>query len=277
MKLVDAHTHLNYEEFSESDLKERIESIKASDIRFIVNAGDNLASSKLAIAQAEANDFCYAAIGIHPEYASTYSSSDLESIKELCSHPKVLAIGEIGLDFHYGRENSSEQIELFRRQIRIANEARLPIMVHSRDADQLTMDILNSEGAFSKSRTSFWPHRLIGSDSCPDARVQLHCFSGSLELALQYIKLGATLSMGGPITFKSNKRGVNVVRGIPIECLMTETDAPYLTPEPHRGEKNRSEYVYYVCAKIAEIKEMSIVDTAEILYANACRFFNIGE
>lgn len=259
MKLFDAHTHLNYEEFDEAEIENRVASIRASDIAYIVDAGDSIESSRLALKHANAYEFCYAAIGIHPENASSYHLNDLQSIQELARSPRVVAIGEIGLDFHYGKDNMAEQIELFRQQIRIAIDLKLPIMIHSRDADKLTLDILLEENAFTKTR------------------VQMHCFSGSLELGLEYIKHGCMLSLGGTITFKNNKRGLSVATNIPIEYLMTETDAPYLTPEPHRGKPNRSEYVYYVVAKIAELKGLPLEEASAILFDNACKFFDVLE
>ena len=164
------------------------------------------------------------------------------------------AIGEIGLDFFYDHSDRETQRYWFRRQIQLANELKMPIAIHSRDADQETLDILKEEGAFSKERQSWFPKRKgPGGEELPDSRVLLHCFSGSKELAKQYIKLGATLSICGPVTFKNNRRTQDVVREIPIEFLLVETDAPYLTPEPFRGKKNKSPYVEYTARKVADV------------------------
>lgn len=275
--LFDAHTHLNFEEFTEEERQQRAEEIEQSDVGAIIDAGDCAESSRQAVADAERYAWCYAAVGIHPEHASDYTEEDLQIIRQLAGHPKVRAIGEIGLDFYYGKDNKEEQIGLFRRQIRIANELRMPIMIHTRDANQITMDILKEEGAFSSQRKEWFPKR-PGPDGHPepDARVQLHCFSGSAELARQYTALGAAISIGGPVTFKNGRRTVEVAKRIPAEYLLTETDAPYLTPEPFRGRPNRSPYVEHVARRIALIKGMEYEDLTAVVWKNGCRFFDIS-
>ena len=145
-------------------------------------------------------------------------------------------------------------------------------MVHSREADRETMDILIEEGAFSKERKSYFPLR---PDGTPDPRVDIHCFSGSAEFSKEYMKLGATFGVDGPVTYKNNKKTVEVVETVPLEYLLIETDAPYLTPVPFRGKPNKSPYVEYVARKIAEIKGLTYEDVAEQTYLNAARFFNI--
>ena len=187
-----------------------------------------------------------------------------------------MAIGEIGLDFYYGKEDREEQQELFRKQIRLANELRMPIMIHSRDAHQLTMDILNEEGAFTDERKSWFPARPSADGGTEaDARVQLHCYSGSVELAYEYVKLGATISLGGPITFKNGKKAAEVARQIPIEYLLSETDAPYLAPEPFRGRPNKSPYITHVVRRMALLKGIEYEEAAAILTENGKRFFGI--
>ena len=174
--LFDAHTHLNYEEFSEEERLDRAREIEESDVEFIIDVGDSVESSEQAIKDAADYSWCYAAVGIHPDKALTYSDDDIDKIKELASAPKVQAIGEIGLDFHYGKDSKAEQIELFRKQIRIANELMMPIMIHTREADALTRDILIEEGAFSEERKAHFPERPDGQgEMVADARVQLHC------------------------------------------------------------------------------------------------------
>ena len=151
-------------------------------------------------------------------------------------------------------------------------------MIHTREANQLTLDILKEEGAFDPMRKNcFSPRPDENGELVPDARVQLHCFSGSAELAKQYVQLGATISVGGPLTFKNGRRTVEVVQQIPLVFLMTETDAPYLTPEPFRGKPNRSPYVEYVARRMAVIKDMSYEGTTEQLFQNGCRFFGLDE
>ena len=274
--LFDAHTHLNFEEFSEEERTARAQEIAASDLGVIIDAGDCVSSSSQAIRDAEDYDWCYAAAGIHPEHAGSYTEEELQIIDTLLTHPRVVAIGEIGLDFHYGKDTKEEQIELFRKQLHLGLRHQIPIMIHTRDANQLTMDILKEEGVFSRERTDVFPKRPDEDGNLvPDARVQLHCFSGSAELAKEYIRLGATISIGGPVTFKNGRKTVEVVQQIPLEFLMTETDAPYLTPEPFRGRPNRSPYVEHVVRRIAVIKDIPYEEAADVLFRNGCRFFNI--
>lgn len=269
--LFDAHTHLNFEEFSKGEREELAKEIDSSNLRYIIDAGCDLSSSILALENARKYEWCYAASGIHPEYAEKASDEMIEEIKMLAKDEKCVAIGEIGLDFHYGKDYKEEQIILFRKQLRLALEMELPIMIHSRDADQLTMDILKDEGVFAKKRID----KFSKDGDYPEAKVQLHCFSGSKELAMEYIKLGATISVGGPVTFKNGKKTAEVVRAIPIERLLSETDAPYLTPEPFRGKMNKSQYVEYVVRRIAILKDMEFEETALKLLENGIRFFGI--
>ena len=274
--LFDAHTHLNFEKYSDEERRSLAAGIEASEVAFIIDVADCVASAKQALADAAAYPWCYAAVGIHPDHASTYTDADIEEIRKLAADPKAVAIGEIGLDFYYGTDDREEQQELFRKQIRLANELKMPIMIHSRDAHQLTMDILKEEGAFSEERKAWFPGRpAAGGGSEPDARVQMHCFSGSPELALEYVKLGATISLGGPVTFKNGKKAAEVVRQVPIEYLLSETDAPYMAPEPLRGRPNRSEYIEHIVRRMAVIKGLDYEEAARILTENGKRFFGI--
>lgn len=291
--LFDAHTHLNFEEYTAEERAALAAEIEASDVGFIIDVADCVASAEQALADAAAYPWCYAAVGIHPDHAPCYRGvceggdagekaaaeleADLDKIRKMAAHPKAVCIGEIGLDFHYGKDDHDEQEELFRRQIRLANELRMPIMIHSRDAHKLTVDILREEGAFSEERLSWFPERPCGEGTVPDARVQLHCFSGSAELAEEYVKLGASISLGGPITFKNGKKAAEVARVIPLEFLLSETDAPYLAPEPMRGRPNKSTYIEHVVRRMAVLKGISYEETAAVLTANAKRFFGISD
>ena len=290
--LFDAHTHLNFQEYTDEERAELAAEIEASEVGYIVDVADCVASAKQALADAAAYPWCYAAVGIHPDHAPYYMGirsgnaelvakadkaleADLDEIRKLAADPKAVCIGEIGLDFHYGKDDHDEQEELFRRQVRLANELRLPIMIHSRDAHKLTMDILKEEGAFSEERKSWFPGRPGEHGEVPDARVQLHCFSGSYELAEEYVKLGATISLGGPITFKNGKKAAEVAQKIPLEFLLSETDAPYLAPEPLRGRSYKTPYIEHVVRRMAVLKGISYDEAAETLSANAMRFFGI--
>ncbi len=275
--LFDAHTHLNFEKYSDEERREIAAAIEASDVGYIVDVADCVASAKQALADAAAYPWCYAAVGIHPDHASSYTDADIEEIRRLAADPKAVAIGEIGLDFYYGTDDREEQQVLFRKQIRLANELKMPIMIHSRDAHQLTMDILKEEGAFSDERKSWFPPRMTADGPKPDARVQMHCFSGSPELALEYAKLGATMSLGGPVTFKNGKKAAEVVRQLPIEYLMSETDAPYMAPEPLRGRPNMSPYIEHIVRRMSILKGLDYEETARILTENAKHFFGIEQ
>lgn len=275
--LFDAHTHLNFEKYSEEERREIAAAIEASDVGYIVDVADCVASAKQALADAAAYPWCYAAVGIHPDHASSYTDADIEEIRRLAADPKAVAIGEIGLDFYYGTDDREEQQILFRKQIRLANELKMPIMIHSRDAHQLTMDILKEEGAFSDERKSWFLPRMTADGPKPDARVQMHCFSGSPELALEYAKLGATMSLGGPVTFKNGKKAAEVVRQLPIEYLMSETDAPYMAPEPLRGRPNMSPYIEHIVRRMSILKGLDYEETARILTENAKHFFGIEQ
>ncbi|MFV0516344.1 MAG: TatD family hydrolase [Aminipila sp.] len=274
--LFDSHTHLNNENITEEKRGEIAKKIEESMVSYVMDVGFNLESSVLAVQHAQKYPWCYAVVGCHPHDAKDMDEMQLMMIKGLAKKNKVMAIGEIGLDFHYDFSDRDVQEEWFRKQIQLANELKMPIVIHSREADQLVMDILREEGAFSNERLSWFPKR-PGPDGelLPDARVLLHCFSGSKEVAKQYIKLGATLSVAGPITYKNSKKGVEVVDSTPIEFLLVETDAPYLTPEPFRGKTNMSPYVEYTARKVAEIKGMEYEKVAEITCINAKSFFGI--
>ncbi len=277
IRLFDAHTHLNMEEWTEEERREQLRETEEAGI-FVMNAGDSASSSLLAVRLAEEYPWCFASTGIHPSYASHYTEEDLRTVYRLADHPRVRAVGEIGLDFYYGKDDKEEQIALFRKQLRFALEKKMPVMIHTRDADALTMDILKEEGLFSDERKGAFPPRPDGKGGeMPDARVQLHCYSGSAELALEYAKLGATFSLGGPITFKNGKKPAHVVQEVPLAFLMSETDAPYLTPVPYRGKPNKPMYVEYVVRRMAVLKDISYEEAAAATYENALRFFGLAD
>ncbi len=300
--LFDTHTHLNEDEFTEEERQQRAREIEESDVELIIDVGYDEPSSVMAVAHAKKYSWCYAAVGMHPHDSKLMDEAMLERFRELALQcPKVKAIGEIGLDFHYDLSDRDVQRHWFRRQIRLANELKLPIVVHAREADREVFDILHEEGAFSDERKSWFArsqqgasgeaHEATGSlDSEAGstgkqekkrlvepgiARVDIHCFSGSAELALEYIKAGAMIGVDGPLTYKNNKKTVRVVEEVPLEYLMAETDAPYLTPVPFRGKPNKSPYVEFVVRKIAEIKGITYEEAARVTCENGKRFFGI--
>ena len=271
--LFDSHAHLNNEDYTEAQRRTLVAEIENSDVTYVADIGFNLESSAMAAKHAEQYPWCYAAVGFHPHDAKEMTDQDLALLKSLAKKPKVMAIGETGLDFYRDISPRDVQRDCFRKQIRLANELKMPIVVHAREADQETMDILKEEQAFSTERTGWFPRR----EGQPDARVLLHCFSGSRETALQYVKLGATISIAGPVTYKNARKLVEVAVAIPIGALLIETDTPYLTPEPHRGKRNRPPYVAYTARKIAEIRETSYEEVARVTCENAKRFYGIED
>lgn len=285
--LFDSHSHLNNEDNTPQILAELIETIERSSLDYVMDIGFDLESSKKAADHAAQFPWCFAAVGCHPHDAKTMDDEKLEELKELASLEGVMAIGEIGLDFHYDRSERDVQREWFRRQIRLANELKMPIVIHAREADQEVMDILKEEGAFSAERRSWFPRRpdpegfagagkeVAADGMADDARVLLHCFSGSAELGRQYVRMGATISVAGPVTYKNNKKTVAMVDAIPIDFLLVETDSPFLTPVPFRGKRNIPPYVEYTARKVAEIKGLSYEMTASKTKENAKRFFGI--
>ncbi len=275
--LFDSHAHLNERRFSEEERRAIAERISESDIlSFVADIGFDYPSSVQAAKDAADYPWCVAAVGVHPHDARTVTEDLLSEIRKLASGTRVQAIGEIGLDYYYMHSEKVDQRYWFKRQIQLANELKMPIVIHSREADQEVMDILIEEGAFSDERKSWFPMRPgARGEMVPDARVDLHCFSGSAELGREYVKLGATLGICGPLTYKNNKKTVRVVEEVPIEYLMVETDMPYLTPEPFRGKPNRPWYVEYTVRKLAEIKGIDFEEAGKTTCENAVRFYGL--
>ncbi len=253
--LFDSHSHMYSVKF-DNDREEVFRRIKEAGVEYVLNAGADLETSMKAIEYAQNYDMFYATVGCHPHDVKDLDEETLLLFKGLVKKPKVCAIGEIGLDYYYDHSPRDLQQYWFRRQIRLAHEVSMPIIIHDRDANDDTMKILKEEKAF-------------------DLGVLMHCYSGSPELARQYIHLGAKISIAGPVTFKNAKKMIEVVKTVPIENLLVETDAPYLTPEPFRGKRNESAYVKYTAKKVAEIKKITFEETAQITCENAKSFFRI--
>ena len=280
--LFDSHAHINNTDMTPERVEELVSQVENSTLEYVTDIGFDLPSSRKAVENAARYPWCYAAVGVHPHDTDDMDDMTLYMIKSLAAKPKVQAIGEIGLDFHYDNSDRDAQRTWFRRQIRLANELKMPIVIHSREADQETMDILKEEGAFTDERKSWFPQRpdsegFVGGTpgNVPDARVLIHCFSGSAELASQYVKLGATISIAGPVTYKNNRKTVAAAAAVPIDFLLVETYSPYLTPEPLRGRRNSPVNVEYTARKIAEIKGMDYEEVAARTNSNACRFYGI--
>lgn len=280
--LYDSHAHLNNEDYTAEERQTLIdevdEAVKAGKMSLVNDIGFDLASSKMAVDHAATYPWCYAVVGYHPHNAKDMTDTELTMIGGLTKKTKVQAIGEIGLDFHYDYSPRDEQRDCFRKQIALANDLKMPIVIHSREADGEVMEILKQEGAFSDERKSRFDERTVpeGWESAAgDARVLIHCYSGSRELAEQYVRLGATISMAGPLTYKNNRRTVEACEFIPIDFLLVETDSPYLAPEPMRGKINKPIYVTHTARRMAVIKGMTYEEVAARTCKNAKIFFNV--
>lgn len=251
--LFDTHVHYDDKKFDE-DRDEVINRAYKSGVVNMINVASSPDSIDRTIELAEKYTFLYAGIGVHPHDAKEMSYDILEKIKKYSSHEKVVALGEMGLDYHYDFSPRELQIKWFGEQLDLAKEVNKPVIIHNRESSKDMMDILggktNIEGV-------------------------IHCFSGSYEMAKEVLKKGFYISVGGPVTFKNAKKTVEIVKNIPRERLLIETDSPYLTPEPFRGRRNDSSYVRYVCEKIAEIWNIEFDEVANITMENAKKLFRI--
>ncbi|MBD3861530.1 TatD family hydrolase [Bacillus sp. 28A-2] len=254
--LFDTHAHLNAEQYNE-DLEQVIERAKSEKVERIVVVGFDRPTITRAMDLIEEYDFIYAAIGWHPVDAIDMTDDDLAWIKDLSQHEKVVAIGEMGLDYYWDKSPKDVQKEVFRRQIALAKEVNLPIVIHNRDATEDVVTILKEEGA-------------------ADVGGIMHCFTGSLEIAKACIDMNFYISFGGPVTFKNAKKPKEVVKDIPSDRLLIETDCPYLTPVPFRGKRNEPSYVKYIAEQIAELREISFEELAELTTENAKKVFRIN-
>ncbi len=256
--LVDTHAHLDNSQF-DSDREEVIAAAAANGISHIITIGCDLANSKQSVEIAAAHKNIYAAVGVHPHDASEIDDSTIEQLRGLATGAnKVVAIGEIGLDFYRDRSPRDVQRQAFRRQIRLARELGLPIIVHDRDAHDEVLQILREEQASEVGGV-------------------LHCFSGDLAMARECLELGFYLSFPGTITYPKNEAAREVVRSIPVDRMLVETDCPYLAPQVRRGKRNEPALVRHTAEKIAEIKGLTIDDVARVTSLNAYTLFGVGE
>ncbi|MDR0357657.1 MAG: TatD family hydrolase [Clostridiales Family XIII bacterium] len=271
--LFDSHAHINYDGYDDAELRNAIAAIEASDVGAAVDVGFDIKSSVAAVAHAAKYPWCYAAVGVHPHEAAKMDEDKFARLAELSRMAGVVAIGEIGLDYYRNLSPKEDQHVWFRRQIRLGLERRLPIIIHDRDSEGDTMNILVEEGAFGSERRAAFPKNpQTGRES---AGILLHCFSGSAEQALECIEMGATISIAGPVTYKKNIKTALVAERTPLSHLLIETDAPYLAPEPFRGKPNISPYVYYTAKRIAELKGVDVAEVETATWVNARRFFRI--
>lgn len=248
MEFFDSHAHYNDEKF-DLNREELLNSIYNSGVTRIINAGYSIESSKKAIDIAEKYDFINATTGISPNDIENFKEQDLLEIEQLAKNKKVVAIGEIGLDYYWNKDNKDLQKQVFISQIEIANKLNLPIVIHTREAIYDTLDILKN-------------------NTCNKKGV-FHCCPLNKDLVREGLKLGFYISFAGPITFKNSKNAEEIIKMVPLEKILIETDSPYLSPEPLRGKRNDSRNVKYIAQKIADVKEVSIDEIAKITYRNA--------
>ncbi len=256
MMFYDTHAHYDDGRF-DSDRETLLPELYRQGIGLINTIGTDIPSSRASIALAEQYDFIYAAVGGWPGNVGDMTEQDLEEYRAMASHEKVVAIGEIGLDYYYDDVPREIQKHWFDRQMALAEELSMPVVVHDRDAHGDCMDMVRK-----------WAGRVTG---------VFHCFSGSAEMAAELTKLGWYVSFTGVVTFKNARRALEAVAAVPMDRIMIETDAPYMAPVPYRGRRNHSGYVPLVAEKIAEVKGMTLEEVAKITTENGKRFFRIPE
>jgi TatD DNase family protein len=249
----ESHAHYTDERF-DPDRDELLRSLHESGIGAIVNVGDSVRSSRLSVSLAERYDYIYAAVGVHPHNAEAMTSDDISELRRLAAHEKAVAIGEIGLDFYYDSSPRAVQEARFIDQLALAAETGLPVIIHSRDANRLTIDIIKESGV---------------------RRGVIHCFDGDARLASEYVELGFLIGIGGIVTYKNAPKLVEVTSFLPISSILIETDSPYLSPVPVRGTRNTSKNLAFIAQKISEIKQIPLEKVAKITYENALSFFGI--
>lgn len=254
--LFDSHAHYDDKKF-DSDRNKIIEYVLASGVSRILNAASDLETSRKSIELSEKYGSIYASVGVHPHNTANMDENTLNEIKKMARNRKVVAIGEIGLDYYYDNSPRDLQKYWFARQIDLAVTLGLPVIIHDRDAHKDTMDIVAAQNA-----------RDVGG--------VFHCYSGSVEMLHKVIDNNFYISIGGAVTFKNAKRLVDVVKYVPEDRLLIETDCPYMAPEPFRGQRNDSSKIRLVAEKIAEIKGKSFETIAWITYVNSCTLFNVS-
>jgi len=254
--IFETHAHYDDEKFDEDRVELLSHLLREKNIGKIVNVGASFRGCKDSLSLAETYDDVYAALGIHPEEIDDMSEENLNWIRANAANPKVVAIGEIGLDYYWVKDEEAraKQREWFEKQLKLAKEVKLPVIIHSRDAAEDTFNTIKRYNTQSDKGI-------------------VHCYSYSKELALEYVKMGWYIGVGGVVTFKNGKKLVQTVEAIPIESIVIETDCPYMAPEPFRGQRNSSEYLKYVVERIADIKGMSSEEVEKITYQNALNIY----
>ena len=252
--IIDTHAHYDDEQF-DIDREELLSSLEANGISAVINASASVHSWDKILELTKKYSFMYGMIGVHPDEIGELDEEKFARMEQLVSEPKIVAVGEIGLDYYWDKESHEQQKEWFIRQLNLARDKKLPVNIHSREAAADTFDIMKKYGQGMKAI--------------------IHCYSYSKEMALEYVKMGYLIGVGGVVTFKNAKKLKEVVQAIPIEQIVLETDCPYLAPTPYRGKRNSSLYLPYVAEAIAELKGMTAEEVIERTEENARRFYGI--
>lgn len=250
--LIDTHLHLSTEDFHEDEIKDVLRQARLNHVLKYIVCGCSKSEIKNVIKLYSNSEDIYLALGYHPEFANVINKKSIEILEGLIQRKNVVAVGEIGLDYHYGKENSKRQKIIFIEQLKLAEKYNLPVVIHTREAIEETYEILSKF----------------------HVRGVIHCFSGSYEMAEKFIKLGFYLGIGGVITFKNSKLK-NVVAKIGLDHIVFETDSPYLAPEPYRGKKNGPQNVYHIASYVADLLNMSLEEVEDITTKNAMTLFDL--
>ncbi len=254
--MIDSHVHLDDAKF-DYDRENLIENLKEHGLDRVYNIGADLESSIASVELADKYETIKAVIGVHPHAASEYNQEVEDKLIELAKNENVRAIGEIGLDYYYDNSPRDIQVQVFKKQIELANKLKLPIVVHSREAAKETFDIISSY-----------------KEKYKDLKFLIHCFSQSVEMMREYVKMGCYIALGGVVTFKNSKVPKEVAKEVPLDNLLLETDCPYLAPEPMRGKRNEPMFIKYSAQKIAEIRGISLEEFLKATDENTRRFYN---
>lgn len=255
MEIFDTHAHYDDEAFKE-DKETLFQEMLQNGVEYITNIGCSMPTSRCIVEMVKWYDFLYGTVGVHPEDVATLTEADMQELSELSKNAKIVAIGEIGLDYHYEGLDKELQKKWFIRQLELAKEENLPVVIHSRDAAKDTLDIMKAEHNGATNGV-------------------IHCFSYGVEMAKEYLNMGYFIGVGGVVTFKNGKKLKEVVEYTPLERIVLETDAPYLAPVPFRGKRNCSMYLSYVAETIAEIKQVSVDDVYETTMRNAKSLYKL--
>lgn len=247
----ESHAHYDDKRF-QKDREKLLGLLPERGIDYVINSASDMASSLFGIRLAEKYDYIYASVGVHPHETEHMKEEDIEILRGLCAHEKVVAIGEIGLDYYYEHSPKETQRYWFSKQLSLAKELDMPVIIHSRDAAQECFDMIHKSGV---------------------RKGVIHCYSGSLQMALDYIEMGFFIGIGGVVTFSNAKKLVEVAKEIPMEKMLIETDSPYLSPVPKRGERNDSRNLQYVVEMIANLRNISVLEVANITKENAIKLF----